>query len=119
MSDESDFDSGAITRLRKLGGEAFVSRMIDLFFDYAPKRLAAARAAAQAGDLQAVEKSVHPLKSSAGQIGAARVQTLATQIEKLAMDKQADTITPLLDQLEAALAEVKPQLEQIRAKPAP
>jgi HPt (histidine-containing phosphotransfer) domain-containing protein len=119
MNDEKYFDRSALARLHKLGGDEFVRQMIDLFFDYAPKRLAAARAGAQAGDLHAVEKAVHPLKSSAGQIGAQRVQELAAQIEKLAMDKQADAIPPLLDQLEAALVRIKPHLEQVRQQPAP
>jgi HPt (histidine-containing phosphotransfer) domain-containing protein len=82
MSDECGLDTAAIAKLRQLGGEKFVADMAALFFQYAPQRLAAACAASQAGDLQAVEKAVHALKSSAGQIGARRVEELATQIEK-------------------------------------
>jgi HPt (histidine-containing phosphotransfer) domain-containing protein len=119
MSDESGLDKAAIARLRKLGGEKFLGDMIELFFQYAPQRLAAARAGAQAGDLGAVEKAVHPLKSSAGQIGALRVQDLAMQIEKLAMNKQADAIQPLLPQLEEAITQVGPLLERERSQPPP
>ena len=119
MGDDSSLDTAAIARLRKLGGDKFVGAMIDLFFQYAPQRLAAARASAQAGDLQAVEEAVHPLKSSAGQIGAQRVQDLAAQIEKLAMDKQADAIPPLLPQLEEAIIQVQPLLQRERNQPTP
>lgn len=119
MSDESGLNPAAIAKLRKLGGDKFVGDMIDLFFQYAPQRLAAARAGALAGDLQAVEKAVHPLKSSAGQIGARWVQDLAAQIEKLAVDKQADAIQPLLPQLEEAITRVKPLLEAERNRPPP
>jgi two-component system sensor histidine kinase/response regulator len=119
MSDENSLDTAAIARLRKLGGDKFVGDMIDLFFQYAPQRLAAARAAAEAGDLQALDRAVHPLKSSAGQIGARRVEDLATQIERLAMDKQADTIRPLLPKLEEAITQVKPLLERERSQPPP
>ena len=119
MSAESTLDTTAIARLRKLGGDKFVGDMIDLFFQYVPERLAAARVAAQAGDLQAVEKAVHSLKSSAGQIGACRVQDLATQIEKLAVDKQADAIRLLLPQLEESITQVKPLLEGQRNPPPP
>jgi HPt (histidine-containing phosphotransfer) domain-containing protein len=119
MSDERGLDTSAIARLRKLGGDKFVGDMIDLFFQYAPQRLAAARDGAQAGDLQAVEKAIHPLKSSAGQIGARRVQDLATQIEKLAVDKQADAIWLLLAQLEESITQVKPLLEGERNPPPP
>ena len=107
MSDESGLDPAAIAKLRQLGGEKFVGDMLSLFFQYAPQRLAAARAGAQAGDLLAVEKAVHALKSSAGQIGARRVQDLAVQIERLAVDKQADAIRLLLPELEEAISQVK------------
>ena len=119
MSDDRGLDTAAIARLRKLGGEKFVGDMIDLFFQYAPQRLAAARAAETAGDFQAIEKAMHPLKSSAGQIGARLVQDLASQIEKLALDKQGDAIPPRLRQLEEALGEVMPLLEKVRKEPMP
>ena len=119
MSDETDLDTTAIDKLRQLGGEKFVGDMIGLFFQYAPQRLAAACAASQAGDLQAVEKAVHGLKSSAGQIGARRVQELAMQIEKLATEKQADPLRLLLPQLDEAITRVKPLLEAKRNQPSP
>ena len=119
MNDENFFDGAAMEKLRKLGGDEFVRRMIDIFFDYAPKRVAAARAGEQAGDLAAIAKAVHPLKSSAGQIGAHRMQDLAAQIEKLAMANQPGNLPPLLDQLEAALTQIKPRLEQERNPTAP
>jgi HPt (histidine-containing phosphotransfer) domain-containing protein len=117
MNDESDLDTAAIAKLHQLGGQKFVSNMIDLFFQYAPQRFAAARAGAEAGDLQALEKAVHALKSSAGQIGARRVQDLATQIERLAIEKQTDSIPLLLPQLEEAITQVKPLLEGKRHQP--
>ena len=119
MSDENIFDGAAVAKLHQLGGDQFVRRMIDLFFDYAPKRMAAAHASEQTGDLPAVAKAVHPLKSSAGQLGARRVQELCGQIEKLAPEQQAGALPPLLVQLEAALAQVQPLLEQYRNQPAP
>lgn len=114
MSDENYFDEAAMEKLRKLGGDQFVRRMIDIFFDYAPKRIAAARAGEMAGDLSAIAKAVHPLKSSAGQLGARGMQELCSRIEKLATENQAGSIPPLLDQLEAALAQIRPRLEQER-----
>jgi HPt (histidine-containing phosphotransfer) domain-containing protein len=114
MSDDNYFDEAALEKLRQLGGDKFVHRMIDMFFDYAPKRLAAARAGEQADDLVAIAKGVHPLKSSAGQLGARRVQELAAQIEKLATAQEAAALPPLIEELEAALAQIKPRLEQVR-----
>ena len=117
MNGESELDSAAIAKLHQLGGQKFVADMIDLFYQYAPQRFAAARASAETGDLQAIEKAVHALKSSAGQIGARRVQNLATQIERLAMEKQTDSIRLLLPQLEESITELKPLLEERRNQP--
>jgi hypothetical protein len=48
MSDECGLDTAAIAKLRQLGGGKFVADMAALFFQYAPQRLAAARATSQA-----------------------------------------------------------------------
>jgi len=88
--------------------------MIDLFLDYAPKRLAAALAAEQATDLHALSQAVHPLKSSAGNVGARCMQDLAAKIEKLALDGEGAAIPPLLRELEAAFIQIKPHLERER-----
>lgn len=47
--------------------------MISLFREYAPVRLAAARTALASGDVAGVRSSLHALKSSAAQLGAARL----------------------------------------------
>jgi len=119
MSDEIHFDPTAIDKLRHLGGEKFVGDMIALFFQYAPQRLEAARSAAGAGDLQAVARAVHALKSSAGQIGARQVQDLAARIEKLATENQAEGAKALLSSLEVAITQVKPLLEATRNPASP
>ena len=114
VNDEREFNRAAVAKLHQLGGSEFVRRMIDMFFDYAPKRLAAAQTALLAGDLPGVEKSVHPLKSSAGQLGAVRIQELAAQIEKMAMERRVEALPALLAELDASLAGIRPLLEQER-----
>jgi HPt (histidine-containing phosphotransfer) domain-containing protein len=88
--------------------------MIDLFLDYAGKKIAEARAAYLAGESAGVEQAVHPLKSSAGNVGAARMQALAQELEILAKQGQLGPLGGPLDQLEQAFLEVKPELEQKR-----
>lgn len=115
MSAEACLDPLALDKLDKLGGAVFVLEMIDLFFDYAPTRLAAAEEALQAGNLAGVEHAVHPLKTSSGHIGACRVHRLAMQIEELTRARQGETIPALLAELEAAYLEAKPLLQAARA----
>ena len=114
MNEIEPLDPEAIARLRQLGGDTFVQKMIEIFLNYVPTKLAAARAGLLAGDLKAVADAVHPLKSSSGGIGAEVMFDLTARIEKLAMKKQTDTLPGLLDELDAAFAEVRPRLEAAR-----
>jgi len=106
----------AIERLRQLGGDEFVGQMIDLFLDYAETKIADAHKAGVAGDLPGVAKAVHPIKSSAGNIGASQVQELATRLEQLAKQPPGDELNRLLGELETAFAEIKPALEAEKKK---
>lgn len=81
MSDDSRFDPAAIALLHRVGGENFVGKMTALFAAGAPGRLDAMSAAIDASDHSAGAAAAHSLKSSAGQIGAARLQQLSTHLE--------------------------------------
>lgn len=117
MNEISHLDPAAIDRLQRLGGRAFVVKMIDLFSSYGGEKLAAANSARQAGNLMGIADAVHPIKSSAGNIGAKRVQALAQQIEQLARQSQGDALPQLLDELEAAFVAARIELEQIKHSP--
>jgi HPt (histidine-containing phosphotransfer) domain-containing protein len=103
-----------LARLDEIGGPEFVGEMIDLFLDLGPQRLNAARTGLAAGDLGEVAKAVHPLKSSAGNLGADRVHDLAERTEQLALAGGATAVPYLLRQLELALGEVSGRLQQLR-----
>ena len=98
-------NADAIERLLKLGGSKFTIEMMDLFSRYGGKKLGEARQAQQAGDLKALAEAAHPLKSSAGNVGAVRVQELAAQVESLARELKIDSAGTQLDLLERAFAE--------------
>lgn len=117
MNRISHLDPAAMERLQRLGGRAFVVKMIDLFASYGGEKLAAANSALQAGNLNGIADAVHPIKSSAGNIGAKRVQALAQQIEQLARQSQGEALPQLLDELDAAFVAAKNELEQIKISP--
>ena len=77
---------------------------------------AAARAACDAGNLTALAESVHPLKSSAGNVGAAQVQALAESVEALARAGDAETAAAQFNELEQAFAAALAGLETERAR---
>lgn len=105
-----------LARLDDIGGADFVREMIDLFLEHSPPRIVAARAALTSGDLATVAQSAHPLKSSAGNLGADSVQSLAEQIEQLASAGTREPLPELLTQLEGAFARVKVQMEHARGE---
>jgi HPt (histidine-containing phosphotransfer) domain-containing protein len=113
---EPKLNPAAIERLRKLGGDKFTAEMIDLFFTYGGKKLAETRAAQQAGNVPGIADAAHPLKSSAGNVGATRVQELATQIEQLARAAKGGEAAPLIGELEREFAEAKTLLETEKLK---
>jgi HPt (histidine-containing phosphotransfer) domain-containing protein len=90
--------------------------MMDLFSSYGGKKLAEARQARQSGNLTALADAAHPLKSSAGNVGAARVQELAAQVESAAREQKADLAGAQLDELERAFAEARTFLETEKSK---
>lgn len=102
MSEPSDY-AAQLQRLRKLGGEAFVQKMLVLFLQTAPPRVEAVRRAVEAGDWPGVEHAAHSLKSSAGNIGAERVRELADQMEQRADAGKTDGLAALAAELSEAL----------------
>jgi two-component system, sensor histidine kinase and response regulator len=113
---ESAFNPAAIERLIKLGGQKFAADMMEMFSSYGGKKLAEARQAQLTGNLAALAASAHPLKSSAGNVGAVRVQDLAAQVEQAAEEQKADVAAARLTELEAAFAEARTFLEQEKLK---
>lgn len=116
MNGPSPSYPAAIERLVKLGGQKFALDMIGMFGSYGAKKLAAARQARQAGNLAALAAAAHPLKSSAGNVGAARVQELAAQVELAAEEQKGELAGAQLDELERAFAEALAFLEMEKTK---
>jgi len=74
-------DLDALKRLERFGGLKLRVELTTLFLEEAPSRVATARTAVAAGNVEAVRAMAHMLKSSAGQMGAIRVQHLCEQLE--------------------------------------
>lgn len=116
MNEPVRLDAAAIERLRRLGGDKFAREMIGLFLTYVDQKITEARRAQQAGNLPGVQKAVHPVKSSAGNVGARCIQELAKQIEDSAKQQQGEAVDKLLTELEQAFADIKPDMEAEQAK---
>jgi HPt (histidine-containing phosphotransfer) domain-containing protein len=101
--------------LRIVGGPKLVRELIELFLKYAPERLSTARAGIQSGDLLAVQRALHSLKSSAGQLGLTAIQEGCSHGEASAAKGDASGTETALAQVEAAWPEAQAWLtEQVR-----
>lgn len=104
MSDDVRFDEAAITLLNRVGGEQLTGKMTALFSANAPTRLAAADIALAAEDRTAGAAAAHSLKSSAGQLGAIRLQHLCENLEAAFEDGDVTRASSLLAEAHLELA---------------
>lgn len=77
-----------------------------MFASNAPRKLAAARAALSPVDAEEFAGAMHSLKSSAGQLGARRLQELCSKLESTALSEVVrDPILLMLDEAEIEMRE--------------
>lgn len=75
-------DPGALERLREWGGDTLANQLIELFQTSTPQRLAAIRQAASGGDIEAGERGAHSLRSTAQNLGATDLASVAAEVEE-------------------------------------
>jgi len=92
-------DPSAIARLKKIGSDVLVVKMIDLFLENTPQKIDIMKRANQDSDFQSLEMAAHSLKSSAGNIGAKKLQKTANDIESLAQKKESKLLGKLIDSI--------------------
>jgi HPt (histidine-containing phosphotransfer) domain-containing protein len=114
MSDEPVIDRSAIERLGRLGGPDLVRRMLELYLENGPERARALGERAAAGDVSGVERSAHTMKSSAGNLGAVRLQRAAERLEAAAAAGSIDSaiVSELLSEFEESSRELRRVLEE-------
>lgn len=77
-----------LIEMGRSGRGDFVTRIHDLYRTNAPQRLEDIRAAGQAGDMEALARAAHALKSMSLSLGAAAVAREASRIENAAREGQ-------------------------------
>jgi HPt (histidine-containing phosphotransfer) domain-containing protein len=110
------FDEHALPRLERMVGVQVLGEVLDLYFDHAPKRVAAVRAGLRSKDLEAAALALHDLKSSAGMLGLTGLQQLAEEMERLARQNDAEELRARFAPLEAAVARADSLLRDARIR---
>jgi HPt (histidine-containing phosphotransfer) domain-containing protein len=103
-------DSKAIEFLRRLGGDRLTRDIVALYLTDAPVRVANARQLADSGDGDGVGRALHALRSSSGQVGAARVAALCEMGERMSVGPfttaLADLVAVIEREFDAAVTEL-------------
>jgi HPt (histidine-containing phosphotransfer) domain-containing protein len=111
---EPVLDEAALGRLRRLGGPELVRRMVELYLSNGPERLRVLTESAAAGDVVQVELAAHTMKSSAGNLGAVRLQHTADALEAVAASGAIDEamVARLVSEYEESAEALRRALEQ-------
>ena len=92
MTVDPTLNGSALERLEKLGGKTLVRQMIELYLANGPERVRALREGVEAGDAERIERAAHTMKSSAGNLGATKLQHTADALESLASSGVVDAV---------------------------
>ena len=100
MSELPLVDLAQMERLNEWGGPGLQKKMVDLFLTHALERLEQIKEGVSSGNADKAETGAHTLKSSAGNVGAQRVQFLASDAEVLAEAGKLEEVKAMLPSLE-------------------
>ena len=102
-------DPAAMTRLLDItgGDQGFVDELIDTFIEDATAQIDGLRSAALAGDVEAIVRPAHSLKSNAANVGA-------TELGELARALEADGRTGDVPDAVARVASVETEFAAVR-----
>jgi HPt (histidine-containing phosphotransfer) domain-containing protein len=113
MTESPIIDPQALERLKEWGGDKLAGQMVRLFLKNTVSRMDQIRSGVADGNLEEAERGAHSLKSSAANIGAESLRTLATRMESAALDSNIEDARTLLPQLESAYGEAMKELATI------
>lgn len=114
MTDRPVVEPTALDRLKEWGGDELLTKLIDIFLTHTPERMRQIREGVESKDARTSEAGAHSLKSSAGNVGASRLQRMAERAEAEAEAGDLEGVRDLLPGLEEAYEEARTELRRIR-----
>jgi len=104
--DNPRLDPAALEGLREMGGDEFVTDLVDTFVADAPPLLAALRG----DDVDEVRRAAHTLKSNGATFGATHFAELCRELEEQAKTGDLTAASELADRIEAEYGLVAAEL---------
>ncbi len=105
-------DESAIQRIRDIGGDELVAKMINLFLTHAPQNYQLALEAKDEQNLKQLAESVHAIKSSSGNFGAQPLFDSSETVERLAREGQTKEAIASMEQLETCFQETIDEMKK-------
>jgi CheY-like chemotaxis protein len=111
----TSLDASAIESLRDLDGEGFLAEVIDTFLSDAPALVATLRTTYEQGDMEALRRAAHTLKSNGQTFGAGRFSELCRELELRARSDELDGTAELVDRIEREYPTLEKALAALRS----
>ena len=111
-SAEPAVDLDVLASLSEPGGNgrSLLARLIGIFLDDIPVRIAALQTAVLDGDVAGVNYAAHSMKGSCSSLGASKMTIICGRFEMAGRTSKLEGCQVLLDELEAEYARVAAQL---------
>ncbi len=109
-----NLEATALESLRELGGDDFLTQVIDEFLADAPNLLAALRRSLEQDDADELRRAAHTLKSNGATFGAEEFSELCRELEEAAKSGQLAGAPALADRIEREYARVEEALTALR-----
>jgi CheY-like chemotaxis protein len=109
-------DDGALTSLRELGGDEFLSEVIDAFLADAPALIATLRRSLEERSSEELRRAAHTLKSNGATLGAAEFAELCRTLEQRAKAGELDEASELVDRIEQEYRPLEEALSALRTE---
>ncbi|MGC2061853.1 MAG: response regulator [Thermodesulfovibrionales bacterium] len=99
-----------IGTIQKEGAPDILGQIISLYLDHSPEQLRELHEAISSGDILAVQRAAHNLKSSSANLGATMLSLLFKELESLARMKSIDKVGELVSKIETEYGAVETAL---------
>lgn len=112
MVAEQHLDFDALDELKDVMGDEF-SLLIDTFIDDSTIRIETIKVAIKSGEAEAIRRTAHSFKGSAGNMGAVRLTGFCRSLEDLGSEGQTEGAEAIFDDLVKEYKQVKQSLNQL------
>jgi len=111
----AELDASVLQSLREIGGDEFLSDVIDVFRVDAPILLATLRRSVDAADSDELRRAAHTLKANGATLGAGGFAELCRELEERARNGELDGASELAERIEGRYLRVEQALAALGA----